>query len=217
MPKNSITAIIACLVFPAVLLAGPSDRVIDCRSARDTLIHSDSLTHSDSLLHPDSTAALTIVNLRTTVMDTIEWVADSNIILFEPPAAEDTADLPRVGGKKGHASGGHRMGAIKTQYGVASFYSNKFEGRLTYTDEVFRQKKLTAASNTLPMHTWVRVTNLRNHRSVILRINDKMHPHNRRLIDLSRAAANKLGYAGHGLARVRVDVLGRKRPVNADK
>jgi rare lipoprotein A len=66
------------------------------------------------------------------------------------------------------------------------------------------------------MHTWVKVTNLRNHRSVILKINDKMHPRNRRLIDLSRAAARKLGITGsRGLARVRVDVLGKRKPAGA--
>ena len=108
-------------------------------------------------------------------------------------------------------SKGHQK-PIKVQTGIASYYANKFEGRLTFTDEVFHQDSLTAASNTLPMHTWVRVTNLRNHRTVIVRINDKMHPRNRRLIDLSRAAATKLGFAGHGLTRVRVDVLGKKKP-----
>lgn len=108
------------------------------------------------------------------------------------------------------APGSHH--AIKVQYGIASYYANKFEGRKTYTDEIFSQEKLTGASNTLPMHTWVRVTNLRNHRSVIVQINDKMHPRNRRLIDLSRAAAARLGYAGRGLTRVRVDVLGKKKP-----
>ena len=110
----------------------------------------------------------------------------------------------------------HKPAAIKVQYGVASFYANKFEGRKTYTDEIFSQKKLTAASNTLPMHTWIRVTNLHNHRSVIVRINDKMHPRNRRLIDLSRAAASRLGYTGRGLTRVRIDVLGKKRPPEAE-
>lgn len=104
---------------------------------------------------------------------------------------------------------------IKVQEGVASFYSNKFEGRKTYTDEIFSQKKLTGASNTLPMHTWVLVTNLRNNRKVIVKINDKMHPKNKRLIDLSRAAAQKLGYAGRGLTRVRIDVLGKKKPKEA--
>ncbi len=103
----------------------------------------------------------------------------------------------------------------KVQYGVASYYANKFEGRKTYTDEIFTQQKLTAASNTLPMHTWVRVTNLRNHRTVIVRINDKMHPHNKRLIDMSRAAADKLGYCGRGLTRVKVEVLGKKKPPEA--
>ncbi|HEY4334541.1 MAG TPA: septal ring lytic transglycosylase RlpA family protein [Puia sp.] len=101
---------------------------------------------------------------------------------------------------------------ITVQYGTASFYADKFEGRKTYTDEIFSQKKLSAASNTLPMHTWVRITNLRNHRCVVLRINDKMHPRNKRLIDLSRAAADKLGYRARGLTRVRIDVLGKKRP-----
>jgi rare lipoprotein A len=105
---------------------------------------------------------------------------------------------------------------IKVQYGIASYYSNKFEGRKTYTDEIFSQEKLTGASNTLPMHTWVRVTNLRNHRTVIVQINDKMHPRNRRLIDLSRAAAAKLGYAGRGLTRVRIDVLGKKKPAESN-
>src|SRR5580692_2118324 len=104
---------------------------------------------------------------------------------------------------------------IKVQYGIASYYSNKFEGRKTYTDEIFSQKKLSAASNTLPMHTWIRVTNIRNNRTVVLRINDKMHPKNKRLIDLSRAAAKKLGYTGRGLTRVRIDVLGKHRPPEA--
>jgi rare lipoprotein A len=105
--------------------------------------------------------------------------------------------------------------AISVQYGVASFYSDKFEGRKTYTDEIFTQEKLTGASNTLPMHTWVRVTNLRNHKTVVVQINDKMHPRNKRLIDLSRAAATRLGYAGRGLTKVRIDVLGKKRPPDA--
>jgi rare lipoprotein A len=104
---------------------------------------------------------------------------------------------------------------IKVQFGVASFYSNKFEGRKTYTDEIFSQEKLTGASNTLPMQTWVKVTNLRNYRTVIVRINDKMNPRNKRLIDLSRAAAIKLGYKGRGLTRVRIDVLGKKKPAEA--
>jgi rare lipoprotein A len=104
---------------------------------------------------------------------------------------------------------------IKVQYGIASFYADKFEGRKTFTDEIFTQDSLTGASNTLPMHVWVKVTNLRNSKTVIVRINDKMHPRNKRIIDLSRAAAVKLGYAGRGLTRVRIDVIGRKKPPDA--
>lgn len=104
----------------------------------------------------------------------------------------------------------------KVQFGVASYYANKFEGRKTYTDEIFCQDSLTGASNTLPMHTWVKVTNLRNHHTVFVIINDKMHPRNKRIIDLTLAAAEKLGFAGHGLTRVRIDVFGKKRPPEAN-
>lgn len=107
-------------------------------------------------------------------------------------------------------------GPVKIQYGTASYYSDKFEGRKTYTDEIFTQDSLTGASNTLPMHIWVKVTNLRNNRTVFVRINDKMHPGNKRIIDLSHAAAVKLGFAGRGLTRVRIDVMGRKKPPEAE-
>ncbi|MBL0135830.1 MAG: septal ring lytic transglycosylase RlpA family protein [Chitinophagaceae bacterium] len=100
------------------------------------------------------------------------------------------------------------------QYGIASFYDNKFEGRLTSNGEVFTQKKLTAASNTLPLNCWVKVTNLSNKRSVILRITDRMHPKNKRLIDLSRSAASSLSYTGKGLTRVKVEYLGKKKPAS---
>jgi rare lipoprotein A len=100
----------------------------------------------------------------------------------------------------------------KIHYGTASFYANKFEGRKTSTGEIFSQKKMTGASNILPLNHWVRVTNTRNNLSVILRINDRMHKNNKRLIDLSKSAARKLKYTGYGLARVKVELLGKKRP-----
>jgi rare lipoprotein A len=100
----------------------------------------------------------------------------------------------------------------KIHYGTASFYANKFEGRKTSTGEIFSQKKMTGASNILPLNHWVRVTNTRNNLFVILRINDRMHKNNKRLIDLSKSAARKLKYTGYGLAHVKVEVLGKKRP-----
>jgi rare lipoprotein A len=100
----------------------------------------------------------------------------------------------------------------KIHYGTASFYANKFEGRQTANGEIFSQKKLTGASNILPLNQWVRVTNTRNNLVVVLRITDRMHKDNKRLIDLSKAAAKKLKYTGYGLAHVKVEVLGRKLP-----
>jgi rare lipoprotein A len=130
----------------------------------------------------------------------------------EPGLPGDTV-VPK--GKHRAAAVKVEHGPIKVQFGIASFYSDKFEGRKTFTDEIFTQDSLTGASNTLPMHVWVKVTNLRNNKTVIVRINDKMHPRNKRIIDLSRAAAVKLGYAGRGLTRVRIDVIGRKKPPDA--
>ena len=98
------------------------------------------------------------------------------------------------------------------QHGIASFYHDKFEGRSTATGEIFTQAKMTAACNTLPLNCYVRVTNLRNKKSVIVRINDRMHHLNTRVIDLSRTAAGKLGYVGRGLTKVKVEYLGRKKP-----
>ena len=103
------------------------------------------------------------------------------------------------------------------QYGVASYYHDKFEGRLTANGDTFTQKNLTAASNTYPLNCWVRVTNTRNDRSVVVFITDRMHHLNTRLIDLSRSAAEKLRYIGRGLTRVKVEYLGKKKPTELVK
>lgn len=98
----------------------------------------------------------------------------------------------------------------RVQYGTASFYSNKFNGRKTASGEIFSQKNLTAAHNSLPLGTWVKVTNMRNKRTVVVRVNDRLHPRNRRLIDLTRTAAGQLGYVKSGLTRVKLEILGKK-------
>ncbi len=94
--------------------------------------------------------------------------------------------------------------------GIASFYSLNLDGTLTATGEKFRNEKLTAASNNLPLNTWVRVTNQRNGNSVILRINDRMHPRmakKGRVVDLSFRAARALDFVKAGLTKVTVEVL----------
>lgn len=97
-------------------------------------------------------------------------------------------------------------------YGLASFYSNSFNGRKTASGEIFSQSKFTCACNVLPLGTWIKVTNLRNGRSVVVKTNDRLHPRMKRIVDLSRAAAVKLGYVSSGLTRVKVEVLGKKPP-----
>lgn len=95
----------------------------------------------------------------------------------------------------------------RTLFGQASFYSPKFEGRRTANGETFSHKKLTAACNSLPLGTWVRVTNLKNNKSVIVKTNDRLHKKTKRLIDLTLGAAKKLGFVASGLTRVKVEVL----------
>lgn len=93
------------------------------------------------------------------------------------------------------------------QYGVASYYGAWHRGRITASGVPFDDRKLTAAHRTLPLGTHVQVTNLRNGRSVIVKINDRGPYVRHRLIDLSAAAARVLGFRHRGLAPVKVRVV----------
>lgn len=93
------------------------------------------------------------------------------------------------------------------QTGVASYYHSKFQGRQTASGEIYDEKKMTAAHNALPFGTRIKVTNLRNKRSVIVKVNDRLHHRNKRIVDLSKTAASRLGYVGRGLTKVRVEIL----------
>lgn len=89
--------------------------------------------------------------------------------------------------------------------GTASWYGTKFHGQNTANGEVYDLYGMSAAHKTLPLPSYVRVTNLDNNRSVILRVNDRGPFYSDRIIDLSYAAAKKLGYAEIGTARVKVE------------
>lgn len=107
---------------------------------------------------------------------------------------------------------------VNTRYdrvGTASWYGDLFHGRKTANGEVFDMDALTAAHPTLPLPTLVKVTNLANKRSVIVRVNDRGPYRHNRLIDLSRKAATILGFKKKGTAKVRVTYL-RKAPLNGD-
>ena len=93
--------------------------------------------------------------------------------------------------------------------GLASWYGNDFHGRLTANGEVFDMASLTAAHPTLPMPSYARVTNLRNGKSLIVRVNDRGPYHGNRLIDVSNKAAELLEFKGNGVAKVRVEYVGR--------
>lgn len=95
----------------------------------------------------------------------------------------------------------------QTQTGKASFYADKFEGHPTASGEKYRHSRLTAAHKTLPFGTKVKVTNLANNQSVEVTINDRGPYVDGRVIDLSKAAAEALGFINLGLADVKIEVV----------
>ena len=94
-----------------------------------------------------------------------------------------------------------------SQYGLASFYADKFEGHITANGEKYSHLKLTASHLTLPFNTKVKVTNLSNNKSVVVRINDRGPFVKGRIIDLSKSAAKKLDFVKIGVVKVKVEVV----------
>src|SRR5438874_6753657 len=93
--------------------------------------------------------------------------------------------------------------------GMACWYGEDFHGRLTASGEVFDMASLTAAHPTLPIPSYARVTNLRNEKSLVVRVNDRGPYHGNRLIDVSNKAAELLDFKSNGVAKVRVEYVGR--------
>ncbi len=99
--------------------------------------------------------------------------------------------------------------------GLASWYGSQFHGRPTADGEIFNRLALTAAHPTLPLPSYVRVTNLENNRSITVRVNDRGPYSHNRLIDVSEQTAELLAFRRHGLTKVRVDYVG-PAPDDAD-
>ena len=97
--------------------------------------------------------------------------------------------------------------SVATQEGLASYYSNDFNGRKTSSGEIFDNRRFTAAHRTYPFGTVVRVTNLETEVTVTVRINDRGPVKPERVIDLTYAAAKELGIIRAGLGHVRLDVI----------
>lgn len=130
-----------------------------------------------------------------------------------PDAVPRTEVRTRAGNKNPYQVLGKTYYLLPTsegydEIGGASWYGNKFHGRRTANGEVYDMYGMTAAHKTLPIPSYVRVTNLANGRQVVVRVNDRGPFHGDRIIDLTYAAASKLGFAQQGVAEVRVETVG---------
>lgn len=104
----------------------------------------------------------------------------------------------------------------RVQYGMASWYGGRDQGRLMACGEPFDEHEMVAAHRTLPLGTNVRVTNLRNGRSVVVKIKDRGPGVSGRVIDVSKAAARKLHFVGRGLTPVKIRVLSEPRKPSSE-
>ena len=118
----------------------------------------------------------------------------------EPPIA--AAPIAPV-----HTASSATTASTKSQLGTASYYGKGFAGRPTANGEIFDPTQMTCAHRTLPFGTWLKVTNLGNGKSVVVRVNDRGPFTKRRVLDLSEGAAKKLDMMGIGTAHVRLDVV----------
>ena len=130
------------------------------------------------------------------------------------PASGVPSSLPKskTGNPSSYVVFGRRYFVMDSSHGfvergVASWYGKKFHGRKTSSGETYNMHAMTAAHKTLPLPTFVRVENLKNGRSVVVKVNDRGPFVGDRIIDLSFAAAEKLGVVGPGTARVEVSVV----------
>ncbi len=147
-----------------------------------------------------------------------------------PVAPPDLSGIPdavprqerpsRYGNPPSYVVNGKRYYTLSSSHGyrergIASWYGTKFHGRRTSTQEVYDMYAMSAAHKSLPLPTYARVTNLENGRSVVVRINDRGPFHHNRIIDLSYAAAGKLGLLARGTGLVEVEAINAGR--QADK
>lgn len=126
-----------------------------------------------------------------------------------PNATPKVEPLSRIGNKPSYTVFGKRYYVLKSSYGydergIASWYGTKFHSHHTSNGERYNMLSMTAAHKTLPLPTYVEVTNLRNHKKVVVKVNDRGPFESNRLIDLSYVAAKKLGMLGHGTTYVEV-------------
>lgn len=157
-------------------------------------------------------------NIKTSKKRSKEYFPEKKYGVNASPRVADAGKPVRKGGgrymvgKPYKVAGKWYRPRVNTKYnktGRASWYGSAFHGRLTANGEVYDMNALSAAHPTLPLPSYVRVTNLKNRRSVIVRVNDRGPFHGGRVIDLSKRTADLLDFSGSGVAKVRVKYVGR--------
>ena len=145
-----------------------------------------------------------------------KYIPDLSRVHNAVPKAEPLSRYGNRFGKGGKSNSyvtfGRRYSVLSTsrgykQRGGASWYGTKFHGRRTSSGEPYDMFAMTGAHRTLPLPTYARVTNLSNHKSIIIKINDRGPFHSDRILDLSYVAASKLGVLGNGTAQVEVESI----------
>lgn len=138
--------------------------------------------------------------------------ADSSPDSATAPPRATTREKAMVPGKSGKESSLARILPFRKakkpyQVGTASWYGRQFDGRATASGEPYDMYQFTAAHLTLPLGSWVKVTNLKNHKWVLVRVNDRGPYEPNRIIDLSYSAARMLDMKDRGVAKVRLDII----------
>ncbi len=157
-----------------------------------------------------------IVSLALVVMNISNCARRAPVVEIPPPPAEKfilihVTEISRLGkplwinGKKYYPLA-NMAGFV--QYGRASWYGPRFHGKKTSSGEVYNMHAMTAAHRTLPLGTFVKVVNLKNHKSTVVRINDRGPFVKGRIIDLSYGAAKRIGLLGPGVGSVKLIILG---------
>lgn len=178
LPTGSLTALLLLVVLVAGCASTENRRVSDSRYTMDQDTGPDGHFDVSTVVEPDPS--------------------------YEPPTS--------AGNKSPYEVWGETYSVLDSAHGyeatgTASWYGRKFHGHKTSNGETYDMYQLTAAHRSLPLPTFLRVTNLENDRSTIVRVNDRGPFHGDRLIDLSFAAARVLGFDGQGTARVHIEAV----------
>ncbi|MCW2273495.1 septal ring lytic transglycosylase RlpA family protein [Rhodoblastus acidophilus] len=144
-----------------------------------------------------------------------EYFPESKYGRASPRVVAEGEEVPKGGGQylvgKPYSVAGHTYVPSERKFagtGLASWYGDAFHGRRTANGEVYDKDSVSGAHPTMPLPSYARVTNLRNHHSIIVRVNDRGPYHDGRIMDLSSRAAEALGYRHIGTARVKVEYVG---------